>query len=524
MSEENKEKLTENQNETGGELANGASVSPDRRKSNRLPVYIALSVIGVVVLGAILIWLFRSREGGAGQPVPAPRTVSYEPNGGNEQSSLTNEEQIITIAAEQVERGGIKIETVGETLSQEAVETSATGIVQPNAYTETPVISLVGGIVRSAPAQLGENVRKGQTVAVIFSDELSSAQSRYLALQTEARVARQTAERSAKLLKINPSSRTELDQAQAKLKADEAALDEMRRRYNRTVKLARIGASSREELEQDRTKLKTAEAELEQSRKQFERAAEVARLAPASNSDFEQAAVKLRTAESELSAARQKLIVLGLSQQRVDGLRFPSQISSELAVASPASGTVTARTVNQNEVVEANKELMRVTNLSTVWVIAQIYEKDLGRIRVGSGASVTTDAFPDRVFRGQVTYIDPNINTDTRAAQARVELENPGQILKIGQYVGVAFGSLGTAEKTVPVVPVAAVQTINNQKAVFLATDQPNVFVLRQVNLSPEQNGKYTVLEGVNVGDKIVTSGSFLLRAEWLKQHPAAER
>jgi RND family efflux transporter MFP subunit len=524
MSEENKEKLTENQNVTGGELANGASVSPDRRKSNRLPVYIALSVIGVVLLGAILIWFFRSREGGAGQLVPAPRTVSFEPNGGNEQSSPTNEEQIITIAAEQVERGGIKIETVGETLSQEAVQTSATGIVQPDAYAETPVISLVGGVVRSVPAQLGENVQKGQTVAVIFSDELSSAQSRYLTLQTEAQVARQTAERSAKLLKINPASRSDLDQAQAKLKSDEAALDEMRRRYNRTVKLVEIGAASREELEQDRTKLKTAEAESEQSRKQFERATEVARLAPASNSDFEQAAVKLRTAESELSAARQKLIVLGLSQQRVDALRFPSQINSELTVAAPVSGTVTARTVNQNEVVEANKELMRVTNLSTVWVIAQIYEKDLGRIRTGSGASVTTDAYPDRVFRGQVTYIDPNINQETRTAQARVELENAGQILKIGQYVNVAFGSLGTAEKTSPVVPTVAVQNINNRQTVFVATDQPNVFAVRFVRLAAEVNGQYIVLEGLNVGDKIVTSGSFLLRAEWLKQHPAAER
>jgi RND family efflux transporter MFP subunit len=294
----------------------------------------------------------------------------------------------------------------------------------------------------------------------------------------------------------------------------------MRRRYNRTVKLVEIGASSREELEQDRTKLKTAEAEVEQSRKQFARASQVAQINPVSNSEFEQAAVKLRTAESDLSAAKQRLILLGLSEQRVNALRSPSQISSELAVTAPVSGTVTSRSINQGEVIEANKELMKVTNLSTVWVIAQVYEKDLARIQTGSGASVTTDAFPGKLFRGQVSYIDPNINQETRTAQARVELENPGQVFKIGMYVNVSFGAMGTGEMTAPVIPAAAVQTINNQQTVFLATDKPNVFVLRNVRLGTENNGRYIVLEGLNVGDRIVVEGSFLLRAELFKQDP----
>lgn len=518
MTQENKEKITDAEGKKLVPVEQDETASADKRNQSRKPVYIALAVIGIVVLGALMIWLFRSREGG-GQPVPAPRTVSFEP-GGDGQTSAPTAEQTITIAPEQLGRSGIKIETVGETLSQDSASVSSTGVVQPNAYSETPVIPLVGGVVRSVSTQLGENVQKGQTVAVIFSDELASAQSRFLALQTEVQTARQNYERASKLLKISPVSRGELDQAQAKLKTAEAELDEMRRRYNRAVKLVEIGAVSREEFDQDRTKLKTAEAELENARKQYERAAQVARLAPVSNAEFEQAAVKLRTTESDLAAARQRLSVLGLSPQKVNALRSPSQITSELAITSPVSGTVTVRSVNQNEVVEANKELMKVTNLSTVWVIAQVYEKDLGRIRTGSGASVTTDAYPGRLFRGQVTYIDPEINQDTRTAQARVELENPGQILKIGQYVNVAFGALGTAEMTAPVIPTATVQNIGNRQTVFVATDQPNVFAVRFVRLGTETNGQYVVLEGLNVGDKIVTEGSFLLRAEWLKSHP----
>jgi len=90
-------------------------------------------------------------------------------------------------------------------------------------------------------------------------------------------------------------------------------------------------------------------------------------------------------------------------------------------------------------------------------------------------------------------------------------------------YVGVAFGAMGTAEMTAPLIPAVAVQNINNRQTVFVVTDKPNVFILKPVSLGTETGGRYVVLEGLNVGDEIVTEGSFLLRAEWLKQHPAGQ-
>ena len=189
-------------------------------------------------------------------------------------------------------------------------------------------------------------------------------------------------------------------------------------------------------------------------------------------------------------------------------------------MVAPSNGTVTSRTVNPGEVIEANKELMRVTDLSTVWVVGQVYEKDLATVRVGSGANITSDAYLGRVFRGRVSYVDPKIDPATRTAQVRIELANPGQIFKIGMYVNVAFGAFGAAEKTNRVVPKDAVQTIGNQQYVFVAADKSNEFVLRPVKLTPESNGFYPVIEGVNAGERIVVQGSFLLRAEWLKSHP----
>jgi len=405
--------------------------------NHRTALVIAVAAIGIVVV-AIAAWLLWPKQ--AGKPVAAPRSVSFDES---PQPATAGEEKL-TLTPEQMRTAQLKIETVGERPSSEAAGQMATGVVQANTYKETPVVSLVGGIVRSVGPELGQNVKRGQRVAVVFSNELADAQSRFLTAV--------------------------------------AALDEHHRHHMRTIKLVEIGAASRQ--------------------------------------DLEMAMSQYREAESNVANLRQKLLLLGMTAQRIDSLNSTSQISSEVTVPSPSSGTVTSRSVNPGEVIEVNKELMRVTDLSTVWVVGQVYEKDLATVRLGSGANITSDAYPGRVFRGRLSYVDPKIDQATRTAQVRIELANPGQALKIGMYVNVAFGALGVSEKMTPVVPKDAVQSIDNQQLVFIATDKANEFVVRPLHLCPESNGFYAVREGLSTGDRVVTQGSFLLRAEWIKQHP----
>ena len=413
-------------------------ISPNQRRRNKAVV---AAVALLAIIGAAFgVWRLWPRQ--AGKPVPAPRSVSFESS--TSQSTAPAGEQRLTLSDEQLRTAGLKIEVVSERPSTEATSQMTTGIVQANTYKETPVMSLVGGIVRSVATQLGQNVRRGQQLAVVSSNDLADAQSKYLAAV--------------------------------------AALDEHHRHHTRTMKLVEIGAASREELEMANT--------------------------------------KLRDAEADVANLRQKLLLLGLSQQRVNSLSSSAQVSSEVSVFAPSNGTITSRTVNPGEVIEANKELMRITDLSTVWVVGQVYEKDLALIHVGSGANITSETYPNRTFRGRVSYVDPKIDQATRTAQVRIELANPAQMFKIGMYVNVAFATLGAAANTSPVVSKDAVQTIGNQQVVFVATDKANEFVLRPVRVGPESNGFYPILEGVNVGDRIVTQGSFLLRAEWLKTHP----
>ena len=415
-----------------------ASKPSPKTSNRRTALVIAVAAIAIVAV-AMAAWLLWPRQ--AGKPVAAPRSVSYEES---PQPATAGGEKL-TLTPEQMKTVQLKIETVGERPSSEAAGQMATGVVQANTYKETPIVSLVGGIVRSVSVELGQNVKRGQRVAVVFSNELADAQSRYLTAV--------------------------------------ATLDEHHRHHMRTIKLVEIGAASRQ--------------------------------------DLEMATSQYREAESNVANLRQKLLLLGMTAQRIDSLNSTSQIISEVTVPSPSSGTVTSRSVNPGEVIEANKELMRITDLSTTWVVGQVYEKDLATVRVGSGANVSSDAYPGRVFRGRVSYVDPKIDTATRTAQVRIELNNPGQIFKIGMYVNVAFGALGIAEKTTSVVPKNAVQSIGSQQVVFVITDKPNEFMMRAVQLGAESNGFYSVVEGLNTGDRVVTDGSFLLRAEWMKQHPS---
>jgi RND family efflux transporter MFP subunit len=460
MSEVTEQKLEEDVVKTGSdgkrELAARVEEASDARelprRGNRAAVVVVVAIVAVAALAFSLWWFLAAGRDGAGRPVPAPRAIAPEQQGTGDVGSgvggtAATAESKLTLAPDMAARAGIKVEQVGEQLATEGGGPAATGVVQANTYRTTPVVSLVGGILRSIGAEQGQNIRRGQTVAVVFSDELAMAQSKYLTALAD--------------------------------------LDEQQKHYRRTTQLVEIGAASREELEQANTKLKSA--------------------------------------ESEVGSLRQRLLLLGLSPQRVSALRNAAQISSEVSLPAPISGTIIARSANAGEVIEANKEILRVADLSSVWVIGQVYEKDLVNIRVGSGASITSNAYPSRVFRGRISYVDPSLDPATRTAQVRIELANPGQALKLGMYVNVALATIGGSESTTPVVPVAAVQNINNQQVVFVATGNPNVFAMRPVRLGPESNGRYSVLEGLNVGDRIVTDGSFLLRAEWLKSHPSGQ-
>lgn len=498
-------------------------MNEDRQEgvSSRLRPALIAGGIAAFTLLVIGVWYFLLRpDPMAGRPVPAPRNISQD------ETTQTGADaaETITIPLEQIRAAGIEIEPIGEQLASEIGLTAAAGRIEPNAYRNVSAISLAGGIVENVNAELGDFVKKGETIAVIFSNEFAEAQSRFIAVKTEVENARANFERTKRLVSINQPGRSEVDAAERQVKSAEATLSETQNRFARTKRLITIGAASREEFDQDLARLRTAEADLAEARSRYERALKLLEISPETNSQNEEALNRLRAAEGNMAAARERLMLFGLEARRIDALRDAGQISADMPVIAPISGSVTERFVNPGEAIEANKELVKITDLSSVWVIAEVVERDLARLRIGSVANISTDAFPDRLFRGRIAYIDPSIDEKTRTAKVRVEVENPGGILRLGMYVNVAFSGLDKSERTVPVVPAAAVQEINGRTVVFVATADPNRFEIRHVRTGKEKGGLIPLLEGAKIGERVVTRGAFLLRAEWAKMNQSGGR
>jgi membrane fusion protein, heavy metal efflux system len=188
-------------------------------------------------------------------------------------------------------------------------------------------------------------------------------------------------------------------------------------------------------------------------------------------------------------------------------------VSATTSVPAPIDGVVTERGANVGLNVDPATKLFTVVDLSTVWVVADLYERDFSRVRVGSQVAITTSARPDLTLGGRVSYIDPQLSADTRTAKVRIEVPNQRDELRLGMYADVVVA--GASGASAPRVPRKAVQTVGDRTVVYLANvTGPGQFVEREVRLGQTSGELVEVLSGVQPGDAVVSEGSFIVRAE----------
>ena len=271
------------------------------------------------------------------------------------------------------------------------------------------------------------------------------------------------------------------------------------------------------DLAEAQTAYLSTSAELEAEHKKLVRTQELVRLGAASRQELEEIEANHQVHAAHVAEARQKLLLLGLDEQQVADVAQGRKPNTNIAIPAPLDGVVTARNVNLGQVVTAAQDLLTITDLSSVWVEANLLENDFGAVHVGTQATITTPAYAGRQYRGVVSYIEPQVDPQTRTAKVRVAVENPGFALRLGMYMDVLFTS--PAGSSVPVVPKQAIQTIGPSSVVFLPVEgEPGHFVQRAVKTGEESAAGFQVLDGLRPGEKVVTEGSFLLRAESLRQ------
>ncbi|MGB2678161.1 MAG: efflux RND transporter periplasmic adaptor subunit [Candidatus Acidiferrum sp.] len=213
---------------------------------------------------------------------------------------------------------------------------------------------------------------------------------------------------------------------------------------------------------------------------------------------------------SLLESSRERLAQWDIPPQEIVRLETTGQAGESLEVDSPVSGYITERNALPNLTVQPDTRLYTVADLSTVWVLAQVFQNDLGRIKVGAPASLTVDSYPGRVFRGRVEFIYPDVDLTTRTARARLVFSNSRMTLSPGMFVNVSLEVNLGKQLT---IPVSGVLQSGTRQIVFV--DRGSGYLEpREVQLGPQANDEYVVLKGLQAGERIVTSANFLIDSE----------
>jgi Cu(I)/Ag(I) efflux system membrane fusion protein len=227
----------------------------------------------------------------------------------------------------------------------------------------------------------------------------------------------------------------------------------------------------------------------------------------------------LKSASSEIQEQMRSLVEGSLQRLRnweigdeeIAQLRTESRPRNSLTLRSPVSGVVLEKPAVQGMRFMPGEMLFRIADLSSVWLLADVFEQDLGLVRSGQSVKVYVNAYPERSFQGRVSFVYPTVTPETRTAKIRVELANPGQLLKPEMYASVELAAGGAAPRLA--VPDSAVLDSGTRQVVLVRRGE-GLFEPRAVKLGTRADGYVEVLDGVKDGEDVVVSANFLIDAE----------
>lgn len=363
---------------------------------------------------------------------------------------------VVEIPEAAQKNAGLQTLTVSRSVLPATIE--VTGVVAPDERRVSHVRALARGVIEDIPVTLGARVTRGQTLLSYDNIELGGLIGDYLSEKA----------------------------AQRQVEAD---LEVKQRSLERAQQLIKLEAVAQQTLELRQAESKNAQAAVESQR--------------------------ARVAKIEEQIHRFGLSDSDLSKLTPEEGRSGHRTASHSVLQAPLSGVVTKFDVAPGELVEPDRELMTVTDLSTLWVLADVYEKDLAKLKVNTDVNIRVDAYPDRVFVGRLTYVGDSIDPETRTVKVRCVIANTDGALKLDMFVRVAVATTDSREGVV--VPTAAVQQIDGKSVVFVR-QSPSRFERRDVEVDNTAGGVVEIRSGLKAGEVIVGAGSFYLKTALLRE------
>lgn len=396
--------------------------------------------------------------------------------------------------------------------------------VEFDATRVTRITPRVAGVAREVRTNLGDAVQVGDVLAVLDSVVLGEAKSQYIERRQDFRVAEAEHQRvqtvyegTQRLLSAATTSATP-SEVQERLEGVPVGESKAKLlRAHAAVQLARLDAAREAQLFEKKINpekdVQTAQATLAAAEADFLAIRE--EIAFVRQKDQLAAERALYVARSALDAAERRLRILGLAAEQIAAIGTESDESlSRYELRSPASGLIVERHVTAGEAVEDAHTLFVIADTSSLWLVANVYERDLRALREGQPVLFTVDGLPGGGFEGRLSWISSQVDDKTRMVPVRADLANPDGDLRARMFGRARIVLRDNAD--VLSVPMESVQTDGCCQLVFVR-EADDLFVPRKLRLGASGGGYVEVLRGLREGEAVVTAGSFLMKTEILK-------
>ncbi|MBX3295767.1 MAG: efflux RND transporter periplasmic adaptor subunit [Acidobacteria bacterium] len=474
----------ENDFDRGGDGAESSANGETKPRSMFAWILTAVVVAVFAVLG--LAWIATRSSSSSTKVEVAAGEEKKEEDGHSE----GEEGREVKLDPESVESAGIEVE--GVTQRPAIAKLYVTGAVELNPEKTEMATPLVGGRIDQVFYGVGDYVERGAILATISSPQLAELHGKLNEARNRLDLAQKNLARVQKT-----ENRVSILQAKAKLDEADATL-------RRTRRLIELGAGAGKDLIAAEAGYRTAKADYDfQSN-------------IALNRELQQAQAEVQTARVDFQHTQNQLRTLGSSEQNLQRDDH-SRDASVAVVRAPLSGVVTERKFNAGAGIDAASPLFAISNLSSVYVIANVPEANVGKLVVGSVAEIRSTSAG--TFNGRISYIDPRLDEATRTARVRLEVPNPQGRLRAGTFTEVGFYTGTSAESGEElVVPSAAIQREGDKAIVFIPKeDEPGAFEIREIEIGGEMEGYTAVKSGLKLGEKVVSKGSFTLKTQMQK-------
>jgi Cu(I)/Ag(I) efflux system membrane fusion protein len=213
-----------------------------------------------------------------------------------------------------------------------------------------------------------------------------------------------------------------------------------------------------------------------------------------------------------LESSLQRLRNWDIAEEELQRLQQEGKPRTTLTLRSPAGGVILEKPSVQGMRFMPGDVLYRIADLSSLWLVAEVFEQDLGLVRIGQSAKIHVNAYPERLFEGKLAFIYPAVTAETRTARVRIELSNPGQLLKPAMYAEVELAVPQSAAKRLS-VPDSAVLDSGNRQLVLVRRDEGR-FEPREIKVGARGDGYVEVAEGIREGENVVVAANFLIDSE----------